>query len=397
MKVKKVEPRLSASADDIDSVIAQMSKLYGEGAVVKGKSVKPVTWISTGVAALDFITGGGFPINRCAEIRGMFSSLKTTVTLKTIKAFQQLKTRRRKIAAYVDFERTFDPSYATKLGINNDDLLLLAPDSGEQASDMILKLTELDADILVIVDSIAAMTPSDEIEASADQQFMGLQARMLNRFFRRVTGRMRRGLYIPDAPSFTLIAINQLRQKVGVVYGSNETTPGGEGKNYYYSVIMRLSSSPSDRIMEKVTKNGVEKSLRVGQNIKFSVLKNKCSSSQHEDGEVVYYVRDHKGYAPHTFDNDEALFRMGVYYGVIKVSEDNPKEFVLNEASYSEGKLKKLFREDESASEDARLLILDAIHFEKQDEVEEDELSEEEDAPKLLTKKINITKKGQSK
>jgi recombination protein RecA len=318
---KNPSPKLDLSGS-IESIAAKLSKKYGENTVITASQAQGLTtkFISTGVFELDFALGGGFAENRFTEIRGGFSSLKTTVTLAAFKNFCDKYPDG--LGLFDDVEHTYDPKYAQSLGIDPSRLLVSNPDSGEQAVDVMLDfLTIRNRPIFIVLDSIAALTPmAEQQQESMEQQSMGLQARLVNKMMRLANARVKRSLYDADAPSATIIFLNQLREKIGLVFGNPETTPGGKGKDFYYSVMLRFGSSPSKAIKEEVEQNGVKRKIRFGQLVDFSVLKNKVGGSQYEEGEFEYYVKSYNGYPPYSFNNYDALMRYGVYYGVISQS-----------------------------------------------------------------------------
>jgi recombination protein RecA len=316
---KKPKAELDLSGNSIDAIAAKLNKKYGANTLITADKAEGLITrhISTGVHALDFALGGGFVKNRVTEIRGGFSSLKSTVCLCTVRNF--LAESKDGLVLYVDAEHTFDPNYLDLLGIPKDRLLVVNPDSGEQAVDVLDEVLSIaDKDTLSIVDSIAALVPTAELEASMEQMSMGAQARLVNKFLRKANSRIKRSMYDMDAPSATILCINQLREKIGVMFGNPETTPGGKGKDFFFSTILRLNSTPSCALKEKVVQNGEERMIRFGQTVNFSVLKNKVGGSQYEEGEFEYYIKPYKGHEPYTFNNIETLVRFGVFYGLIE-------------------------------------------------------------------------------
>ena len=321
-KDKEQKPRIDLVGQSMMGVVELMNEKYGVGtlALARHASGTKISFISTGVYAIDFACGG-IPKNRISEIRGNYSAGKTTIALKTIAEFQKLHPKGR--AAFIDVERSVDLQYAERLGVDLSRTWLAIPDSGEQGIDIICDFLGInDYDIFLVVDSIAALVPMAEIEASAEQQSMGLQARLINKLMRVATARMKRSMYDSKAASCTILCLNQLREKIGVVYGNPETTPGGKGKDFAYGLAFKVSSSPSDCIREKITRNGVTRSIMVAKSIRFSVTKNKCGGSQYEEGEFTYYQRDYDDHKALTFDNLDILFRFGVFYGLIQVVPD---------------------------------------------------------------------------
>jgi protein RecA len=258
--------------------------------------------------------GGGLPENRIIEIRGPYSSFKTTISLYAAKTF--LRKYEDGIMIYLDLEKSFDRKYARKIGLDLTRVYIVNNDTGEQAVNVLDDLMLMNTDTLAVVDSVAALIPSVEIDANFEQQHMGLQARLVNKMMRVATARLKRDMYDDDAPSMTVICLNQLRMKM-TQYGNPETTPGGEGKNFFYSTILRLSSTASNVISKEETRNGEKHEVKYGQTVTFKVMKNKCGGPQHEEGEFKYYYRDYEGYKANTFNNIDALFHYGAFYDVI--------------------------------------------------------------------------------
>jgi recombination protein RecA len=343
MKTKVKKPRITLDGQSVKGIINQLNAKYGAGTAIGGDISVTPEFIATGVAALDFATGGGIPKNRITEINGPYSSLKSTISLMTAASF--LREHKDNIVIYVDLERTYEPNYAKQLGVATDRLVLVLPDSGEQAIDATQDVLELNRPTLIIFDSIAAATPTAEIESSMDQGFVGAQARLINRAMRVITSRLKRSSYDKSFPTTTVIAINQIRHKVGTVYGDPETTPGGLGKDFAYSLIIRLRSSPSDRIVEKIERNGLDRQIRVGQNVKFRVLKNKCASSQFEEGSFIYYVKDFKNHKRFSFNNEEVVAKYAIYYGVVERVEKSAKS---DQLGYSHLALKGVYKDASS-------------------------------------------------
>lgn len=300
---------------------AAINKRYGAGSVIiaaRAVAVSGVSRLSTGVAALDLAIGGGWPEGRFIELHGQYSSFKSTIALLGI-AMHQRKYKDG-WGLYIDLERTFEAKHATRLGVDLDRLYLVNPDSGEQAVNMVNDLVTMDCPLMVILDSLAALVPSAEIQASMDQAQMGIQARLVNRMMRVLTARTKRSMYDTDAPKVTILVLNQIRMKIGVMFGNPETTPGGVGKDFAYSVVVRLGARHSKAIVESVTRNGIKRDLQFGQTIGFKVVKNKCGGPQHEQGEFQFFERDWKHHKAYTFNNADVLFESGVFWGVISTA-----------------------------------------------------------------------------
>ena len=250
----------------LDTALAQIERQFGKGSVMRlGDENRPkVEVIPTGSIALDIALGiGGIPKGRVVEIYGPESSGKTTLTLHAIANCQ----RAGGIAAFIDAEHALDPVYAKKLGVALDDLLISQPDTGEQALEITDTLVRSGGVDIVVVDSVAALTPKAELEGEMGDQLPGLQARLMSQALRKLTGAVARS-------NTTLLFTNQLREKIGVMYGSPETTPGGRALKFYASVrldIRRIETiktgteSVGSRVRVKVVKNKVAAPFRVAE------------------------------------------------------------------------------------------------------------------------------------
>jgi recombination protein RecA len=243
----------------LEAALAQIDRQFGKGSVMRLGSDEraPVSVIPTGSVALDVALGvGGLPRGRIVEIYGPESSGKTTLTLHAIANVQ----KQGGIAAFIDAEHALDPEYAGKLGVNIDELLVSQPDTGEQAleiADMLVRSGSVD---LVVIDSVAALVPRAEIEGDMGDSHVGLQARLMSQALRKLTG----GL---NQTGTTMIFINQLREKIGVFFGSPETTAGGKALKFYASVRLDI------RRIETL-KEGTE---AVGNRTRVKVVKNKMA------------------------------------------------------------------------------------------------------------------------
>lgn len=243
----------------LDDVLHEIEKEYGKGAVMKlgDRAAVDVEPIPSGSLLLDEALGiGGYPKGRIIEIFGPESSGKTTLALHAIAQVQKMGGR----AAFIDAENAIDPIYARNLGVNIDELILSQPDSGEQGLNIMLMLIESGAVDLVVVDSVAALVPQVELDGEMGDQQVGSQARMMSKAMRKLAG-------IMNHNECTAIFINQLREKVGIVYGNPETTPGGRALKFYSSV--RIDIRKAD-----VIKNGTD---IVGNKVRVKVVKNKVA------------------------------------------------------------------------------------------------------------------------
>ena len=239
--------------------IEKIEKDFGKGAIMKlgDKPAVSVETIPTGALALDVALGvGGIPRGRIIEVYGPESSGKTTLAQHIVAECQ----KKGGIAAFVDAEHALDPEYARNLGVNVDELLISQPDTGEQALDITEELVRSGAVDIIVVDSVAALVPKAEIEGSMEDQQMGLQARLMSKALRKLTG-------IIGKTNTTVIFINQLRQKIGVMYGNPETTTGGNALKYYASVRLEIKR------VEGLKGDGED----IGNHVRVRILKNKVA------------------------------------------------------------------------------------------------------------------------
>ncbi len=243
----------------LEMAMGQIEKQFGKGAIMRmgEKTTMAVAAIPTGALSLDLALGiGGLPRGRVVEIFGPESSGKSTLAMHVVAEAQ----RNGGICAYVDAEHAMDPSYAKAIGVNIDDLLISQPDTGEQAleiADMLIRSGALD---VIVIDSVAALTPRAEIEGDMGDAHVGLQARLMSQALRKLTATLSKSNTIA-------VFINQLREKVGVMFGSPETTPGGRALKFYSSVRLDI------RRIESI-KDGAEV---IGNRTRVKVVKNKCA------------------------------------------------------------------------------------------------------------------------
>ena len=243
----------------ISEAIRTIQKQFGAGSLMRldGKEIAEVEVIPTGSVALDVALGiGGLPRGRIVEIYGPESSGKTTLTLHAIAEAQKAGG----VCAFIDAEHALDSQYAQRLGVQLDDLLVSQPDCGEQALEIVDTLVRTGACDLIVVDSVAALTPKAEIEGEMGDSHMGLQARLMSQALRKLTA-------IISKTRTTVIFINQLRLKIGVIYGNPETTPGGQALKFYCSVRLDIRR-------KKAIKRGDE---NIGSEVRVKVVKNKMA------------------------------------------------------------------------------------------------------------------------
>ena len=244
----------------LSAALGQIEKQFGKGSVMRlGDSIatRDIDVVSTGSLGLDVALGiGGLPRGRIVEIYGPESSGKTTLTLQVIAEIQKLGGT----AAFVDAEHALDPSYAGKVGVNVDDLLISQPDTGEQALEITDMLVRSGAVDVIVVDSVAALTPKAEIEGEMGDSHMGLQARLMSQALRKLTGNIKRS-------NALVIFINQIRMKIGVMFGNPETTTGGNALKFYASVRLDIRRTGSIKKGEEV----------IGSETRVKVVKNKVA------------------------------------------------------------------------------------------------------------------------
>ncbi|MCW7487376.1 recombinase RecA [Leptospira meyeri] len=264
MKKEKADKAQEKETDQrkqaIDAALGQIEKQFGKGSIMRlgaDTRMAEMNVVSTGSLDLDIALGiGGFPSGRIVEIYGPESSGKTTLTLSAIAETQ----KKGGIAAFIDAEHALDPSYAKKLGVNVDDLLVAQPDNGEEALEICESLVRSNAIDLIVIDSVAALVPKAEIEGDMGDSHMGLQARLMSQALRKLTGTIAKS-------NTTVIFINQIRMKIGVMFGSPETTTGGNALKFYASIRLDI------RRIETLK----EKEEPVGNRVRVKVVKNKCA------------------------------------------------------------------------------------------------------------------------
>lgn len=319
----------------LESVLVQIEKQYGKGAIMRlGQTAgdSTIEVIPTGCLALDIALGiGGMPRGRIVEIYGPESSGKTTVALHVIAETQKAGG----IAAFIDAEHALDPSYAKNLGVDLDNLYVSQPDTGEQALDITDSLVRSGAVDVIVIDSVAALTPKAEIEGDMGESHVGLQARLMSQALRKLAG-------ITNKSKTCVIFINQLREKVGVMFGSPETTPGGKALKFYASI--RIDVRRGDVLKDT---DGM-----IGNHTKAKIVKNKLAPPfKTAEFDILYGQGVSREYS---------LIDMGVQFGVI---EKSGSWFSYNGEKISQGrdKTRDYLKENTAIANEIEGKILEAV------------------------------------
>jgi recombination protein RecA len=292
---KAAEPKISATRQrDLDAAISSITKAYGDGSIMRlgdARAKVGIGFIPTGALAVDLALGvGGVPRGRVVEIFGPESSGKTTLMLHVIANAQKAGG----LAAFIDAEHALDPAYAKKLGVNLDELLVSQPDSGEEALSICETLARSNALDVIVIDSVAALVPKAELEGEMGMATMGMQARLMSQALRKLTA-------ILAKSKTTCIFTNQLREKVGVMFGNPETTPGGKALKFYASI--RIDIRRRDTLKDAA-------GVAIGNAVKVKIVKNKVAPPFAEaEFEIIYN---------HGINKEGSIIDVGLLHGVVE-------------------------------------------------------------------------------
>jgi recombination protein RecA len=286
--------KASEKKNELDELISVLQEKFGEGSIMKLGEVQKVdvAAIPTGSFSLDIALGvGGLPQGRIVEVFGPESSGKTTLALHVVAEAQKQGGR----AAFIDAEHALDPEYAARIGVNTKDLLISQPDNGEEALNILESLVRSNMLSVIVIDSVAALTPKSEIEGEMGAQHMGLQARLMSQALRKLTG-------ISSKSKTVVIFINQLRMKIGIMFGNPETTPGGKALKFYTSVRIDIRKIAQIKKGEDV----------IGSRTRAKVVKNKVAAPfKQAEFDLVY----NEG-----ISRESELLMFGEKYGILQKS-----------------------------------------------------------------------------
>jgi len=322
----------------LDEAIEEIKQRFGEGAIMKLAGVRPVDVdvIPTGSISLDLALGvGGVPRGRVIEIFGPEATGKSTLALHILAEAQ----KKGGVAAFVDAEHALDPDYAKKIGVNVDDLLISQPDSGEQALQIVETLIRSKAVDVIVIDSVAALTPKAEIEGEMDQQQIGLQARLMSKACRKLAG-------IVSKTRTSVIFLNQTRMKIGVMFGDPTTTPGGMALKFYSSVRIKLNRIGQIRQKDQI----------IGSRIRAKIVKNKVAAP-FKTAEFDIYNQG--------ISKAADLVNIGLEYGVIKKA-GSWYQYGAKKIGQGIPGVQEFLRENPKVEEEIKKLIMEKIQETKE-------------------------------
>jgi recombination protein RecA len=344
----------------LEAALAQIEKQYGKGSIMKmdDAAIKDIDVVSTGSLGLDIALGvGGLPRGRVVEIYGPESSGKTTLTLQVIAEMQKIGGT----AAFIDAENALDISYAAKLGVKTEDLLISQPDTGEQALEIADMLVRSGAVDVIVIDSVAALTPKAEIEGEMGEPQMGLQARLMSQALRKLTGNIKR-------TNTLVIFINQIRMKIGVMFGNPETTTGGNALKFYASVRMDIRRIGAIKKGEEV----------VGSETRVKVVKNKVAPPfRNAEFDIMY---------GEGISRQGEMLELGVIHGVV---EKSGAWYIYNGDRLGQGKdnCREFLKENPAMAQEIEQKIREKAGVLKPVAVAEEAVEDDNKVEKLPTRK----------
>jgi recombination protein RecA len=292
--------------ESLQTIISSINRKYGNGSIVKGSDVREmIPRITTGMLSYDLMLGGGWPVNQWSEIIGEESSGKTAIAYKTIAANQQADPE---FCALWIAAEDFVPEYAKAIGVDLDRLWIVENNIMEQVYDLSIRALDNRAVDMIVIDSLPALVPDDEAEKMMEEFTVGLGARLTGKFFRKSSKSQKRSL-IEEDRGCTGIIINQWREKIGVMYGDNRTTPGGKAKNFHYFARVEVKRDEWLKSKDEV----------VGQSIKGRTLKNKTHRPQ-QSAVVDFYFTDTDNFSFGSFDVIKDMVNIGIAAGLIERS-----------------------------------------------------------------------------
>ena len=355
----KAKAKIDFKSMSVEQAMAVLNDKYGANSFTKASEAPLIRRCSSGCYAFDFLTGGGFPERRFTELNGKESSFKSTLALSGMAQFMAQYLRQDPLGIYIDLEKTFERKHARRLGVITDKCWVFDPDNGEEAVDGIVDVLQLEKPIFAVLDSLAALRPKKEheVDMTDNLKIMGLPARLAGHAMASINGRLKRTKIDKDFPPIVFVVLNQLREKVGMVFGNPEYTPGGKTKDYYYSMTVRLRRESKAK-KRTISVNGVTQEVTVEQGVGFNVEKNKAGGPQRGSGEFSFNFETYK------YDNAIQAFQYGLFYDLISKAPMKKKfgfTYGAISSPLAEADFIAALDEDQDTLEELYFAILDAI------------------------------------